>query len=131
MIRHTMGVGGDFVNLSDAWDYLVGLMSITESHEFEQISSFNMNNFSVNPISPALIDGLYIKFYCPFEKSHKGNPTRGYKINLSGALGHMNMNVYWLPSYTCNFHIYTENLYFEKIDNTNLTVINITIIPPV
>jgi hypothetical protein len=115
MITKTVGAGGDYALWSDAWNYLCSIDPLTDDYEFRQISTITENAWPDVTIAANKLDanGHSIKFYCDFADSHKGDSTKGFITNLSGAGGRINF--YFITS---NFTMTCENIYFKHLTDT-------------
>lgn len=82
LIQRTFGnVGGsDYLTVSDWWTALVGLSPLADDYEFMQVAETNEPTWPGGNID---LNGHSIRMYCPWVDSHQGDPTQGYKVNLS------------------------------------------------
>lgn len=119
MIKYKVGIGGHYTDWADAWTALCGLDPLTDDYEFEQISSFTINNWPNMGLAANYVNlnGYSVKFYCKFENAHQGNPTKGYITSLSGANGIIDMR--FSNTNVARYNVYIENLYIRQITNND------------
>jgi len=124
MVNATLGVGiGDFATVRDSWVFMQGIEPLFDDYTFRQVADVNeINNWPAG--APALdFNHHTVRYICPWNDSSQGDPTRGYKIQKTGA-GIMEMRVGVLanPS-TLADQLILENLYYEKLTNDNVIIV--------
>lgn len=121
LIKRKVGVGADadHAKWSDAWNYLTGIDPLGNDYEFKQISDITEDAWPDTTVNANKIhlNGHSIKFYCPWNDSHQGDPTRGYVTYLSGGQGQFRAHFFLDDLHTSVLRY--ENLYFRQITNND------------
>ena len=127
MEYRTVGVGGDFADWSAAWIWLCTIDPLGDDYEFEQISDCTINNTwpatAGVPANQIIFNGYSIRFYCPWENSHQGNPTKGFRTYVNGGNGQL--DIVGNTSVINQDRFYIENLYIEQTTNDNITLLRL------
>jgi len=112
MERFTVGIGGDYTRWSDAWYYLMGIPLLLDDYEFRQISNILENHWPTVGAGNLDMNGHSVKFYCAWEDSHQGDPTKGFVTTLDGTRGRISMRTAapYVQADTC----IVENLWLQK-----------------
>lgn len=121
-VYRTVGLGGDYALWSDVWNYLCGIDPLGDGYEFEQISDITENAWPDTTINANKIhlNGHSLRFYCPWNYSHQGDPTRRYVTYLSGANGQFRAHFYLDDQHTSIVRY--ENLYFRQTTNNDIVL---------
>jgi hypothetical protein len=124
LIRRTVGTAGHYAKWSDAWNALVVVGVLTDDYEFRQISditedSWPNTSLPANRFTP---NGHSVKFYCPLQNAHKGNPNAGYKTYLSGANGKLSMLINTTNS---GNYLTVENLNIIQLTNNDVYLLSV------
>ncbi len=118
-VYRTVGVGGNFVNWTAAWTWLVALGALTDDYEFEQISD---TTETVAFAGQADLGGHNLRFYS--SNPHNGDPTKGHRIYLNGAVGPNFFTCrFENGNYSDTFHL--EDLCFRKLDAVDYTMVTL------
>ena len=122
--KYKVGTGGHYTDWADVWNALVAVGALTNDYEFEQISDVTVTAWPNTTLlaNQYIPNGHSVKFYCPFENSHQGNPNAGYRTYLSGANGKLVMAVN--TANAGNF-LTVENLNIVQLTNNNNHLLNV------
>jgi len=109
----TVGAGGEYANWAAAWNYLLGIVLIIDDYDLKQVGDTIDDNFPNFPANGLAMNEHTVRFYCPFEDSHQGDPTKGFISYLSGVNG--SLRPWSTAPYSVNDTIITENLYIRQL----------------
>ena len=115
-VYRTVGVGGNFANWQAAWEYLQTIDPLTDNYEFEQISDVTEIGWPVTP--DVELNSFYVKFYCPWENCHQGDPTRGYKTYITTG-----MTMGLRGNGAIDSQVIVGGLFFDRTDGINQNVL--------
>lgn len=113
----TFGTGGTHLTIQAAYQYLQSIMPLTNDYGFAQVGNCTEIGW---PGWPNLnLNGHYVKFFCPFESGHQGDPTKGYKITVNGP------SLAFRGEGPISSQFIFDGLYFDKIDNINQNLLEL------
>jgi len=123
MINLTIGSGGDYAGPAEAYDFLVTLGPLADDYTFNLISNVTITAWNAI-LSRIDCNGHTVLFTCSFNKANAETPLSWYRVELSGANGHMSI-IQDLGA-TVNDKIFVEWWIYKHITNTAIILLSIS-----
>jgi len=112
----------DFRRWSDGWEYLNTIDPLADDHTFIQTGDIIENSWPVLGTNRLDFNNHTVRFTCPWEDSHQGNPNRGFMTHMSGGNGRITV---YADNVLVEHHFQIDGLNIDQEFGNNVELVSI------